>query len=249
MISFKYVSIVVASLLALSACSSTSNTTPAAAAPAHVRYVEGAPQLQADVNGTPVSLGVGAYLQAGSQTVVSGFYYGTISSFQDLSPTVRTLTARSIQGYTVGPLKLPALASGKNYSLVVVGSYPNSQVLAFEEPAASSEARLSLYEASPSVQHASFGSFTYIGTSKTNFKTLGNASFGNVATVSLGASVSNFGGFAGPASKPIDALPLADVDPNDVKGVLPFHNGARLSLFLFDPGGTSAGPVFGTLDP
>jgi hypothetical protein len=246
MIFLRYVSLAGAALLALSACSSSSGTTPAAAAPAHVRYIDGAPSLEADVNGNPVGLGAGAYLQAGSQTVVSSFVYGSISSFQDLSPSVHSLTARSIEGYAVGPLTIPSLSSGKNYTLVVVGSYPTYQVLVFEEPAPSSDARLSLYEASPSVKSAGFGSFT--ASSHSNYKTLGSASFGNVVTVELGKQVSNFGGFAGTSSNRLGALTLADVDPHDTHNVLPFHNGTRLSLFLFDRGGSGLGPVFGNLD-
>ncbi|HEX3670885.1 MAG TPA: DUF4397 domain-containing protein [Candidatus Cybelea sp.] len=246
MISLRYTSLAGAVLLALCACSSSSSTTPAAAAPAHVRYIDGAPSLEADVNGYPVALGSNAYLQAGTENVVSDFTYGSVSPFLDISPSVHSLTARNSEGYAVGPLKIPSLSSGKNYTLIVVGSYPTYQVLVFDEPAPTSDARLSLYEASPSVKSAGFGSFT--ASSHSNFKTLGNASFGNVVTVELGKQVNNFGGFAGPPNSPLGALTLAQVDPQDAHNILPFHNAARLSLFLFDQAGSGAGPVVGSLD-
>jgi hypothetical protein len=67
--------------------------------------------------------------------------------------------------------------------------------------------------------------------------------------VALGKSVSNFGGYVGPAGAPLGALTPAQIDSFDSRNVLPFHQAARLSLFLFDPkAGSRSGPVFGSLD-
>ena len=119
----------------------------------------------------------------------------------------------------------------------MVGSYPRYSVLTFEEPASSKgKAQLSLYEASPSVPSADFGS--YNASSHTGFKQLGSAKLGEVVTVSLGAGVSNFGGYAGHGNKPFTNgdVTLASVNTFDRHNVLPFHNASRLSLFLFDAG-------------
>lgn len=224
---------------------SSSSTPPAQAASVRVRYGEGAPSLEALINGVPQDIG-NAYLQVDSQTVVSVFAYASITSFLTLTPGVHSLVARDTLGYAVGPLKTPSLSPGKRYTLVVVGSYPNYSVLAFEEPDSGDDAQLSLYEASPSSPRANFG--TFAASSGSDFKQLGSASFGSVATVSLGKSVSDIGGYVTPPDPHATVTPK-QIDPFDTHDALPFHNAARLSLFLFDPKtGSSAGPVVGSLD-
>jgi hypothetical protein len=166
----------------------------------------------------------------------------------NLTAGTLSLVARDGSGYTVGPFESTALAAGKQYTLILVGTYPKYRVLAFEEPA-SSKAQLSLYEASPSVPSANFGSFD--ASSHSGYKALGSAKLGNVVTVSLGTSVSNFGGYAGRGDKPFTggALTLASVNTFDKHDELPFHNASRFSLFLFDAkSGSASGPVFGSLD-
>jgi Domain of unknown function (DUF4397) len=236
--------------LALSGCggSSSSSTMPAQAAPAHVRFVDGAPLLETLINGIPQSLGANVYLQVDSKTVASHFSYSSMSSFMPTAPGTHSLVARNTLGYAVGPLKTAALAPGVHYTLVVVGSYPNYSVLTFEEPASGSGAQLSLYEASPAVPQADFGSFR--ASSKSDFKQRGSANLGSVAAVSLGKSVTNFGGYVGSISAPLGAFTPSQIDSFDSKNVLPFHAAARLSLFLFDPGSASdpPGPVFASLD-
>ena len=94
---------------------------------------------------------------------------------------------------------------------------------------------------------ADFGRFR--ASSHSDFKQVGSARLGDVATVSLGKSVSDFGAYAGKLSKPIGAFTLAQIDAFDSHNVLPFHAATRLSLFLFDAkSGSSIGPVFGSLD-
>jgi hypothetical protein len=248
---FRLASVVASSLLAMTACggssSSSSSMPPVSSGTVRVRFADGAPELEALINGYPQSIG-SAYLQVDGQTVTSEFDYGTFTNFLFLSPGAHSLEALDSLGYRVGPVKVAALTAGKQYTLILVGTYPKYSVLAFEEPASSKgNAQLSLYEASPSVPSADFGSFR--ASSHSGFKVLGNAKLGNVVTVSLGASVSNFGGYAGQGDKPFTGgdLTLASVDTFDKHGELPFHNASRFSLFLFDVG-ASSGPVFGSLD-
>jgi hypothetical protein len=233
---------------ALAGCggSSSSSTIPAAAQLTRVRYIDGAPVLEALINGVPQSLGSNVYLQLDTTTVVSLFNYGTASSFMPTPPGTHSLFARNTEGYFVGPLKTAALSPGQRYTLIVVGSYPKYQVLTFEEPPFSNTAAISLYEASPSVPQTTFGSFK--ASTGSNFKQLGSARFGNLVTASLGKSVSNIGGYVGPASKKLGALTPSQVNPFDTQNVLPFQRASRLSLFLFDPGTGSIGPVIGSLD-
>jgi hypothetical protein len=228
---------------------------PASSATVQVRFAEGAPELEALINGVPQDIGA-AYLQVDGQTVTNTFNYGSLTQFLPFPPGAHSLVALDELGYRVGPFKSPTLAAGKRYTLVLVGTYPQYRVLAFEEAAdANGNAQLSLYEASPSVPKADVGSFT--ASSHSNFKQLGSATLGNVTTVSLGASVSNFGGYVGQGSKPFTCgqrIPCGEVTPAhvnsfDQKNVLPFHNATRLSLFLFDAkSGSSIGPVIGSLD-
>jgi hypothetical protein len=226
--------------------SSSSGSIPPATQPAKARYLDGAPELEALIGGVPQPIGV-AYLQVDSQTVASSFSYGTMSSFLPVAAGAHSLFARSTLGYFVGPLNTASLSPGKRYTLVVVGSYPHYRVLSFEEPAVSKTAAISLYEASPSVPKATFGTFK--ASTKSNFKQLGSARFGNLSTISLGKSVSDIGGYVGPSSKLLGALSPSKINFFDSKNVLPFQNATRLSLFLFDPkSGSTVGPVVGSLD-
>jgi hypothetical protein len=218
---------------------------PRQAGSARARFVDGAPSLETIINGVPQDIGL-AYLQLNGSTVASSFAYGTFTPFMPVPAGTHSLTARDEVGYAVGPLKTSSLTGGNFYTLVVVGSFPNYRVLTFQEPKSSSGAQLSFYEASPAVPSADFGSFR--ASSFSNFKKLGSARLGNVATVSLGSSVSNIGGFAGPASAPIGTVKPVQINSFDSRNALPFHNIGRLSLFLFDMKAGSIAPVFGSLD-
>ena len=235
--------------LVLTACGgsgSASSAMPAQANSVRVRFMEGAPQLDAIIGGHPQSIG-SAYLRVDGQTVASSFNYSTLTSYVTMPSGLRSLTARNLLGYAVGPIKIPALTGGATYTLVLVGSYPKYSVLAFADPATGSGAQLSLYEASPTVPQAAFG--TFAASTKSNFKQRGSAKFGDVATATIGKSVSNIGGYVGTPSNTLGTLTLAQIDPHDKHNVLPFHVATRLSLFLLDPGtGNPPGPVFGNLD-
>jgi hypothetical protein len=235
--------------LALTACGGSGGSSPAMPAQAssvRVRFMEGAPELDAIIGSQPQSIG-NAYLRVDGQTVASSFNYGTLTSYATMPSVLHSLTARDLLGYAVGPIKIPALTAGTTYTLIVVGSYPKYSVLAFPDPTTGSGAQLSLYEASPTVPQAAFGTFT--ASTKSNFKQRGSAKFGNVATVTIGKSVSNIGGYVGRPSNALGQLTLAQIDPHDKHNVLPFHVATRLSLFLLDPGtGSPSGPVFGNLD-
>ena len=218
---------------------------PAQPGSVSVRFADGAPSLEALVNGVPTDIGA-AYLQVDGRTVASSFAYGSPTSFVTLPAGAHSLKALDTTGYFVGPLRSPSLAGGGRYTLVVVGTYPNYSVLAFAEPK-SAGAQLSLYEASPQVPSAVFGSFQ--ASSHSHFKQLGTTHLGSVVTVPLGARVSNFGGYAGPQGTPLGELTPAQIDSFDSRNALPFHQASRLSLFLYDPKtGSSHGPVFGSLD-
>lgn len=236
-------------VLALAGCggsSSSSSTIPAQAATARVRFADGAPFLETLIDGVPEDIGA-AYLQVDNATVASSFAYGTMTSFLTLTPGVHSLVARDTLGYAVGPLKTTALSAGKRYTLIVVGTYPAYSVLTFEEPASDGSAQLSFYEASPTVPQADFGSFR--ASSHSDFTQLGSAKLGSVATVTLGKSVSDIGGYAGQSSNPLGTVTPSQIDAFDRHNALPFHAISRLSVFLYDPkGGSSIGPVFGSLD-
>ncbi|MBV9719671.1 MAG: DUF4397 domain-containing protein [Candidatus Eremiobacteraeota bacterium] len=210
-----------------------------------MRFVDGAPSLEALINGAPQDIGA-AYLQAGGETVASTFQYGAMTAFLAVNAGTLSLVARDTLGYQVGPLKSSPLAGGKQYTLVVVGVYPHYRVLTFDEPSAGGAA-ISLYEASTTVANAGFGRFR--ASTHSQFQTLGNAAFGTVTTASLGKSVSDVGGYVGPANAPIGTQTPSQIDGFDARNVLPFYNSARLSLFLFDAKPSSGlGPVFGSLD-
>ncbi len=248
--------------LALSACgggssySSSSSSLPSAGN-AQVRFVDGTPLLETIIGSTPQPICTGGsapcYLQVNGQTVTQLFYYGSMTNFIPLSAGVHSMSARDTAGYFVGPLKTPSLTAGHTYTLVVVGSYPDYQVLTFEEPKSSGAVQLSLYEASPTVPNIDFGRFKASGSS--GFEKLGSAHLGNVVTVGLGKSVTDLGGYAGHGTAPImcsgrkcGALTVAQINSFDTNSALPFNNAGRLSLFFFDVNG-AVGPVFGSLDP
>ena len=243
------VGFVVAATIALCGCGgSSSNSVPAPSeSMARVRFAEGAPQLETLINGVPQPIGL-AYLQVDGQTVSSSFNYATLTQFTFLAPGTHSMLALDDLGYRVGPFKTGALSAGKEYSLVLVGSYPKYSVITFEEPPNSGDAQVSLYEASPKVRTADFGSFN--ASSISGFTKLGSATFGSVTTVSVGKNVSNFGAYAGKGTQPFPngAVTPVQIDGFDAKNVLPFQQAARLSLFLFDVSGTALGPVIGSLD-
>jgi hypothetical protein len=239
-----------ASLLIMCGCggSSSSSTLPSSPGTARVRFAEGAPDLEALIGGVPTSIGL-AYLQVDGQTVASSFNYGAMTQFSFLSPGTHSMTALDDLGYRVGPFKTAALSAGKNYSLVLVGTYPKYRVITFEEPPNSNEAQISLYEASPAVPQADFGRFD--ASSSSGYTKLGSATLGNVVTVSIGKTASNVGGYAGKGTMPFPngAVTPVQIDGFDTQNVLPFQNAARLSLFLFDQkSGSAVGPVVGSLD-
>jgi Domain of unknown function (DUF4397) len=213
---------------------------------ARARFADGAPALEAKLPGGPGNI-CSCYLTVNGQTVVSQMDYGTITPFVNVRSGTASLTARNTEGYAVGPLKSASLTAGKEYTLVIVGSYPNYKVLTFAEPAQSDGAQLSLYEASPEVPKADFGTFS--AGSQSDFKALGSATLGAIGTVSLGAHVTNLGGYAGKGSKPFTrgTQTPSQIDAFDSDNALPFQKISRLSLFLFDPNG-NLGPVFGSLD-
>jgi hypothetical protein len=252
----RFAAVVAGALLAMAGCGGSSSNSngmpPASNGMARVRFAEGAPDLETLIGGVPGSLcpvvTAPCYLQDNGQTVTQAFTYGSFTTFLFVTPGVQSLVALDDLGYRVGPLKSAPLSAGKAYTLIVVGTYPKYSVLTFEEPASSKgNVQLSLYEASPTVPSADFGSF--VASSHKGFKQIGSAKVGKVVTVSLGASVSNFGAYAGKGTKPFPRgeLTLANVDSFDKHNLLPFHNASRFSLFLFDTGNAS-GPVFGSLD-
>jgi hypothetical protein len=224
--------------------SGSSSTIPATQS-AKVRYLDGAPSLEAPIDGTPQDIGT-AYLQVDSRTVVSIFGYGSMSSFLPVAAGTHQLVARDTLGYSVGPIKTTALSPSKSYTLIVVGKYPHYRVLTFEEPASSSNAALSLYEASPSTTRASFGTFK--ASTGAGFKQLGSAQFGTLATVSLGKSVTDIGGYAGESSGRLGEVTPSQISGFDSENVLPFELQRRLSLFVFDFKGSGTPRVFGSLD-
>jgi len=218
-------------------------------AKAQVRFAEGAPNLEAVINGVVQELS-GTYLTVNNATVATSFVYGTFTPFVPIAPGTLTLNALDSNGNALGPVKTNvAVASGKSYTVVLAGNYPKYSALVFEEPSSSTNASESLYNAAPSRQSADFGRFTV--STHSNFKKLGSAHYGGVTTLSLGSEVADFGGYVGTGSRPLlnGALAVSSVNPLDTNNALPFNSAARLSLFLFDPkSGSSSGPVFGSLD-
>jgi Domain of unknown function (DUF4397) len=238
--------------LALTACggsSGSSSTMPAQANSTRVRFLEGAPALYVTVKGEPPQEVGDPYLRVDGQTIASAFAYGTLTGYVTMPARALSLSVHSAgsHAYVLGPLKSATLAAGHRYTVMLVGSYPKYSVLAFADPPNTGDAQLSLYEGSPTVPQAAFGTFS--ASTGSNFKERGSAKFGEVATVTLAKSVSNLGGYAGMPAKPLGKLTLEEIDPHDTRNVLPFHVATRLSLFLLDPGtGSESGPVFGSLD-
>jgi hypothetical protein len=242
-------------LLTLAACSgssSSSSALPPQAQSARVRFAQGSPLLEVLVDGVLQTIET-PYLQVDGKLVASLFTYGTFTPFLIVPAGVHSIVARDTLGYGVGPIKTTSLSAGGRYTLILVGSYPNYRVLTFPEPASDKNAQLSLYEASPMVPLERFGGF--VASSHSGFKQLGTAKLGDVVTVNLGKSVTNFGGYVGsaycaPASKPANCITPSQIYAFDTRNALPYHSLSRLSLFLFDYKGGSppTGSLFGSLD-
>jgi len=231
--------------------SSSSSSLPSAGN-AQVRFIDGAPSLETIINGVPQPICGGpssvCYLRVNGQTVTQLFYYGSITNFMPIPAGAHSMRALNTNGYFVGPLKTPSLTAGHNYTLIVVGSYPNYQVLTFEEPKNGDGAQLSLYEASPVAPDLDFGRFN--ASTQSGFTKLGSAHLGNVVTVSLGKSVTNLGGYTGHGTTPLTGgtLTVAQLNSFDTDSALPFNKTTRFSLFVFDPR-TGSNPIIGSLDP
>jgi len=215
-----------------------------------VRFVDGAPELDGIIGSTPQPVckgpSVSCYLQVDGQTVSSQLYYGYMTPFVQVSAGSLSLVAADTSGYTVGPLKTTTLTDGGRYTIIIVGTYPNYKALAYPEPASSSDARVSLYAAAPPLSQTQFGSFR--ASTNSGYTQLGSARFGQVTTVSIGKSVSDFGAFAGPAGKPLGTQTPEQINGFDVRNALPFHAIDRLSLFLFAGSGSTPIQIFGSLD-
>lgn len=227
--------------------SSSSSMPPVSSGSVRVRFAEGAPDLEAIINGVPQSISP-AYLQVNGKTVASSFNYGNITNFVTVSAGAASLVALDVLGYRVGPIETGALSAGKYYSVVLVGAYPHYRALTFEEPPNATTAQLSFYEASPAQPRADFGTFE--ATEHRGYKQRGSARLGQVVTVSLGDRVTNIGGYVGNGVKPFSGgtvLPK-QIDQFDRRNALPFHNASRLCLYLFDVKSGSPGPVYGALD-
>ncbi|MBV8489532.1 MAG: DUF4397 domain-containing protein [Candidatus Eremiobacteraeota bacterium] len=222
----------------------------------HVRFLEGAPELETNVAGAPQALGLSSFLTVNGQTVSSGgaygFAYQWMTQFINVQTGAQTLKVYDSIGYSVGPFTTPPLKAGSFYTVAIVGTYPKYKLLTFNEPAPSTGAALSVYEASPTKPAVDFGTFvagkacagTFAG-----YKKLGSARLGSVVTVSLGKSIQGFGAYVGSGTTPIGnaSVPPCHVNAFDVKNALPFTNAHRLSLFLLDAGSYPS-PVLGALD-
>jgi hypothetical protein len=224
----------------------------ASKATVQVRFAEGAPQLDALIGSSPQSIcssqTAPCYLQVNGKTVVSLFIYGQITNFITLPAGALSLVALDDLGYRVGPVATPSLTAGKAYTVALVGIYPHYRALAFEEPASASSAQISLYEASPAVPSADFG--TFLADKNAGYKRLGSAKLGEIATIALGKTATNVGGYVGKGTTPFGGgtLTIKQVNSFDKRNELPFHNVSRFSLFVFDVKSGASGPVFGALD-
>lgn len=215
-----------------------------------VRFVDGASELDTVIGSTPQAICKGpsasCYLQVNGETVSNQLYYSYITPFTHVNAGTLSLVAADTSGYTVGPLKTATLTGGARYTIVIVGTYPNYKTLAYQEPASSSNAEVSLYQAAPPLSQVAFGSFR--ASTNAGYKQLGTANFGEVTTVPVGKSVSDFGGYAGAAGKPIGTQTPQQINDFDARNALPFHAVNRLSLFLFAGTGSTPIQVFGSLD-
>jgi hypothetical protein len=239
--------------LLLSACNDSGSSPGFVpnAAKVQVRFAEGAPSLEAIVNGAPTpvcgAIVQSCYFEVNGATVSNQWFYSYLTPYTSFRAGTLSLTAADSVGYTIGPIKTDSLAAGKSYTVILVGTYPHYRALAFEDPSSSSGAQLALYEASPATPQAAFGSFKV--STRSNFKQLGTTSLGHVAAVPVGNNVTDFGGYAGPISSRIGTVTPAQVDDSDTKNALPFHAANRLSLFLFDATGSGkVSQLFGSLD-
>ncbi|HEY3675204.1 MAG TPA: DUF4397 domain-containing protein [Candidatus Tumulicola sp.] len=214
-----------------------------------LRFLEAAPSLEALVNGVPTDLGA-SYLSVNGTTASTTFPYSYLTTYSSFRPGTESIEVLDSLGYKVGPIKTDSLTAGKQYTIVLVGSYPNYKTIAFEDPSATTSAQLTVYEASPSYSNVDFGRFQ--ASSRSGFQKLGSAAYGAVVSLSLAKSVSNFGGYIGKNIKPFadGALTLAAVNSFDQRNVLPFNAATRMSLFVFDRQSPSDPPtVLGSLDP
>jgi hypothetical protein len=220
-----------------------------ASGPAQVRFIEGAPLLETRVGGAPVGLGT-SFLQVNKTTVASYFPYGWISAYSGYPAGVLSVRVLDSLGYSIGPFKTASLASGKSYSIALVGTYPHYKLLTFADAAPSTGgASLAVYEASPAAPKVDFGTFNVKG--NTGYWELGSARVGALEVRSLGKRVSGTGAYVGTGTTPMTGgtIALQSVDSFDRRNLLPFHNVSRLSLFVLDPlSGSLLGPVFGVLD-
>jgi hypothetical protein len=253
--------VIAVTLACLAGCNGSSSSTPSvSSAPgfAHVRFIEAAPVLEALVNGVPTPLGTSEYLSVDGTTKSSQFPYGYLTPYSEVHAGTQSVEVLDELGYQVGPLKTDALTSGKQYTIAIVGSYPSYKTIVFEDPAPAKTAQLALYQAAPSNASVDFGRFT--ASTHSNYQKLGSAAYGAVASVSLSAHVTNFGGYAGHGNTPFrahtsnhdptGALTLESVNPFDVHNVLPFNSASRLSLFVMNPEASGDPPtVIGNLDP
>ncbi len=241
-----------AAIVLLAGCGGSNGSTPSIAAGSgtvQVRFIQGSPSLEAIIGGQPTDLGPSTYLSVNGTTVASSFLYAYLTPFSNYHAGSLSLEALDSSGYKVGPVKTTALTAGKSYTVALVGAYPNYKALTFEEPAPQSHVTVSAYGASPSVAGADFGSFMTSG--KRQYRKLGSVALGEIATANVGTHVTNFGGYVGHGTTPVEhgAITVQSVNSFDTAGALPFHNATRLSLFFLDPkGGQPLGPVLGSLD-
>ncbi|HTX60334.1 MAG TPA: hypothetical protein VMH02_11770 [Verrucomicrobiae bacterium] len=245
---------VLALLLAFaSGCNASSNglaPVQTGATTAQARFVNGAPVLETGSGGTVVSLGA-AYLQFDAATIASQFPYGSVTQYVSVLGThPNSIELYDATGYSVGPIAVPPLSGGKSYSLVLVGSYPNYRILAFEDPLPTGGASIVVRNAASQYRDADFGTFD--AASASGYVKRGSVAYGSEKSVSLGTSVTNLGAYAGTGTTPFpnqSSLTLASVDSFDGSSSLPFNASGRLSLFIIDQSSDgSAGPLLGVLD-
>ena len=237
----------------LSACGGSNDSTPSvSSAPATVRlrFLEAARELEALVNGVPTGLGTSRYLSVNGMTTSSQFPYAYLTTYSSFHAGTQSIEVLDELGYKVGPIQTDGLTAGKQYTIAVVGSYPHYKAIAFEDPAATISAQVTVYEVSPSYANVDFGRFQ--ASRHSNFQKVGRAAYGSVVSASLARSVSNLGGYVGKNVRPFasGALTLAQVNSFDQRNVLPFNASGRLALFVFHPESPSDPPaVLGSLDP
>ena len=249
----RYCAVIAAAAAFLNACGGSNNSTPlVSSAPGTVRlrFLEAAPVLEALVNGVPTGLGSSEYLSVDGVTTSSTFPYAYLTTYSSFHAGTQSIEVLDELGYKVGPIRTDGLTAGKQYTIAVVGSYPHYKAIAFEDPAATTSAQITLYEVSPSFANVDFGRFR--ASTHSSFQKLGSAAYGTVVSASLATKVSNLGGYVGKDVRPFanGALTLAQVNSFDQRNVLPFNASGRLALFVFDPPSPFDPPtVLGSLDP